>query len=54
MDNYSHSEIWSDQTPRTGSYREPSRTVKLKFRIHLCQRITLERIKIEAVRNRNA
>ena len=51
-DNYSHSEIWSDQVPRTGDYRAPSRTVKLKFRIHLCQRITTDRIRIEAVRNR--
>jgi hypothetical protein len=51
-DNYSHSEIWSDQAPATGDYREPSKTVKLKFRIHLCQRITRERVRIEAVRNR--
>jgi hypothetical protein len=53
-DNYSHSEIWSDQATHTGDYREPSKTVKLKFRIHLCQRITHERIRIEAVRNRVA
>lgn len=53
-DNYSHSEIWSDQATQTGIYREPSKTVKLKFRIHLCQRITQERIRIEAVRNRVA
>jgi hypothetical protein len=51
-DNYSHSEIWSDQATQTGAYREPSKTVKFKFRIHLCQRITRERIRIEAVRNR--
>ncbi len=51
-DNYSHSEVWSDHTTQTGDYREPSRTVKLKFRIHLCQRITQESIRIEAVRNR--
>ncbi len=53
-DNYSHSEIWSDRATQTGNYREPSRTVKLKFRIHLCRRITQERIKITAVRNRVA
>lgn len=52
VDNYSHSEIWSDQNPQTGDYREPSKTVKLKFRIHLCQRIRQEQIRIEAVRNR--
>ena len=51
-DNYSHSEIWSDQATGSGDYREPSKTVKLKFRIHLCQRITRERIRVEAVRNR--
>jgi len=53
-DNYSHSEIWSDHAIQTGNYREPSKTVKLKFRIHLCQRITQESIRIEAVRNRVA
>jgi len=53
-DNYSHSEIWSDQAARTGDYRKPSRTVKLEFRTRLCQRITRERIRIEAVRNRVA
>ena len=53
-DNYAHSEIWSDQATQTGGYREPSKTVKLKFRTQLCQRITKERIRIEAVRNRVA
>lgn len=51
-DNYAHSEIWSDQAARTGVYREPGKTVKLKFRIRLCQRITRDRIRIEAFRNR--
>jgi hypothetical protein len=51
-DNYSHSEIWSDQETQTGNYREPSKTVKLRFRIHLRQRIAQERIIIEAVRSR--
>jgi hypothetical protein len=50
--NYSHSEIWSDQEARTGAYREPSRTVKLEFRIRLCQRISRDCIRVEAVRNR--
>lgn len=54
VDNYAHSEIWSDHATQTGNYREPTKTVKLKFRIHLCQRITQERIRIEAVRNRVA
>jgi len=53
-DNYAHSEIWSDHAIRTGNYREPSKTVKLEFRIQICQRITKERIRIEAVRNRVA
>jgi len=52
FDNYSHSEIWSGQGAQTGDCREPSKTVKLEFRIHLCQRITGERIRIEAARNR--
>ncbi len=51
-DNYSHSEIWSDQAPRTGTYRTPSRTVKMEFRVRLCQWISQERIRIEAVRSR--
>ena len=50
--NYSHSEIWSDQESMTGQYKEPSKTVKTKFRIQLCQRISLAQIRIEAVRNR--
>lgn len=51
-ENYAHSEIWSDQTPGTGAYREPSKSVKLKFRIQLCRRIRTERIRIPATRNR--
>jgi hypothetical protein len=51
-DNYSHSEIWSDQETRTGIVKKPSRTVRLKFRIHLSQRITQESIRIEAARSR--
>lgn len=51
-DNYSHSEIWSDQDPSTGDYREPSKTVKFEFRIKLVQRIRREQIQIEAVTNR--
>ena len=50
--NYSHSEIWSDHASLTGNYREPSKTVKLKFRILLCRRITQERIRIHGVLNR--
>ena len=50
-DNYSHSEIWSGQAQRTDDFRAPSKTVKLKFRIYLCKRITQERIRIEAVRD---
>jgi hypothetical protein len=50
--NYAHSEIWSDQTGGTESYREPSKSVKLKFRIQLCCRIRIERIRIRAIRNR--
>jgi hypothetical protein len=49
-DNYSHSEIWSDHEPTAGMYKVPSKTVKLEFRIRLCQRIGLEQIKIEATR----
>jgi hypothetical protein len=52
MANYSHSEIWSDQDPQTGDYREPSKTVRLKFRIHLCQRIRQEQVRIVAERRR--
>jgi len=48
--NYSHSEIWSDQDPRTGAFRTPSRTVSLKFRILLCRLIRQEQVRIEAVR----
>lgn len=49
-ENYAHSEIWSDQEPGTGTYRAPSKTVKLKFRVSLCQRIRQEQIRIEATR----
>jgi hypothetical protein len=48
-DNYSHSEIWSDHEHRSGQYKEPSKTVKLKFRILLCQKIRREHVCIEAV-----
>ena len=48
-ENYSHSEIWSDQEPATGTYRKPSRTVRLEFRVLLCKRITREKILIPAV-----
>lgn len=51
-DNYPHSEIWSDHAPGTGNCREPSKSVKLKFRIELCKRIRVEGIRIPAVRNR--
>ena len=34
-DNYSHSEIWSDQEPGTGRYKEPGKSVKLQFRIQI-------------------
>ena len=50
-DNYAHSEIWSDQELGTGDYREPSRTVKLEFRVRLCQRIGLDNVRIAAVRS---
>jgi hypothetical protein len=49
-DNYAHSEIWSDQEQGDGEYREPSKTVKLEFRVRLCQRIGLNNVRIEAVR----
>jgi hypothetical protein len=49
--NYAHSEIWSDQEPGTGNYREPSKTVKLEFRVRLCQRIGLGNVLIAAVRS---
>lgn len=49
-DNYSHSEIWCDQEPRTGGFRRPSRTVSLEFRVRLCRVLTQERIRIKAVR----
>jgi hypothetical protein len=54
-DNFSHSEMWSRQdTPESqpDTYREPSKTVKLTFRIQICRQIRQEQIRIEAVRNR--
>ena len=50
-DNYAHSEICSARDPETASPRSPSATVKTKFLIMLCQRITRDRIRIEAVRD---
>lgn len=50
-DNYAHSEVWSDQEPGTGDYREPSKTVKLEFRVRLCQRIGQGNVRIAAVRS---
>ena len=50
--NYAHSEIWSDRDPQTREYKEPSRSVKLEFRIQLCKQIRTENIRIEAARNR--
>jgi hypothetical protein len=47
-ENYSHSEIWSDHQPRTGEYKEPSKTAKLLFRIGLCRTILQDRVCIEA------
>ena len=54
FDNYCHSEIWSDQVPSTGGYKEPSKSVKLLFRIQLSQKITRDRVLIQEVRNRAA
>jgi hypothetical protein len=51
-DNYSHSEIWSDQLPPKGIYKEPGKSVKLEFRIQLSQRISRQSVRIPAVRNR--
>jgi hypothetical protein len=48
--NYSHSEIWSDHTPRSGDFRRPSKTVSMKFRISLSRLIGRDRIRIKAVR----
>lgn len=49
-ENYSHSEIWSDQEPNMKDYREPSKTVKMSFRIALSKKITEQNIRIKAVR----
>lgn len=49
-DNYSHSEIWSDQKPAEGYHRKPSKTVSMEFRIRLCRLIDTTRIRIAAVR----
>ena len=51
--NYAHSEIWSDQEPATETYRVPSKTVKLSFRIELCRKIRRDRIRIEATVSRS-
>jgi hypothetical protein len=47
--NYSHSEIWSDHEPRTGTFRRPNRKVSLDFRVRLGRTIQQDRIIIEAV-----
>ena len=49
-ENYAHSEIWSDHYPRTGTFRRPSRTVSLDFRVRLCRTIRMEQVRIEAVK----
>jgi hypothetical protein len=41
-DNYSHSEIWSEQVPPTGLYAKPSKSVRKLFRTFLSQRIVIE------------
>jgi hypothetical protein len=48
-DNYSHSEIWCSYHARNDNYHPPSKTVKLGFRVRLCQRISRDRIRIPAV-----
>jgi hypothetical protein len=53
-ENYSHSEICSEQAARTGRLQDPSKTVKLRFRIHVSRMITEERIRIMATRTRTA
>jgi hypothetical protein len=53
-DNYSHSEICSEQAPCTGRLRTPSKTVKMRFRIEVSRMLTAERIRIAAVRARIA
>ena len=47
--NYSHSEVWSTRAPGSSELKEPSKSVKLKFRIALSGKA---RISIVAVRNR--
>jgi hypothetical protein len=49
-DNYSHSEIRS-RPEGTVEDREPSKTIKKQFRIQLCQRLTQDRVLIEATEN---
>jgi hypothetical protein len=49
-ESYAHSEIWSDHDPRTGTFRTPSRTVSLNFRVRLCRMIGIEQVRIEAVK----
>ena len=51
-ENYSHSEIWSERAGVAGEYREPSRSVKMGFRIELAMRIVETNIMIPAVRNK--
>jgi hypothetical protein len=51
-ENYAHSEIWADKPPATGACRTPSRSVALKFRVQLCQRVRAENIRIHPVRSR--
>jgi len=41
-DNYSHSEIWSEHVPPTGSYAKPSKSVRKLIRTFLSQRIVVE------------
>jgi hypothetical protein len=49
-DHYSHSEIWSRREDAVDHQdREPNKTVKLRFRIRLCQGIRQEQVCIEAV-----
>lgn len=49
-DNYSHSELFSDQIPATGRHRVPGRIVKMQFKLKICTSITVGDVKIRAVR----
>jgi hypothetical protein len=51
-DNYSHSEIWSVQASDRDIPKTPSKTVKLDYRVRLSRRITRDRVRIPAGRNR--